>query len=167
MSEWKIRSERPDDVKAIHELTEQAFADVPFSDGSEPDIVDRLRNAGALAVSLICEIEGRPAGHIAFSKVSISDGSKGWYGLGPISVKPSLQRQGIGTALVRAGLEDLRQLDASGCVVLGDPGFYGRFGFQNDPRLALAGPAARFFQCIALAAKQPRGMVSYHPAFDG
>jgi putative acetyltransferase len=166
-STLSIRPERPDDIAQIAALTEAAFAGRPYSRGTERFIVGLLRNAGALRVSLVAERDGRLVGHIAFSPVQISDGSSGWYGLGPVSVWPDCQRQGIGQALVRAGLAELRALGAHGCVLLGDPAYYGRFGFAADARLRLPGVPPAFFQALRLDAATPaQGDVSFHPAFD-
>ena len=131
-----IRDERPEDVDAIRNLTARAFAGMPYSDGTESAIVDRLREAGTLTLSLVAAMDGAVVGHVAFSPVAISDGSKDWFGLGPISVEPQHQREGIGSALVDAGLSRLKALGARGCVLVGDPGYYGRFGFSTGPALS-------------------------------
>ena len=114
-----IRDERPQDAAAIHDITRQAFATMPFSDGDEPELVDNLRLAGALTLSLVAEEAGAILGHIAFSPVRVSDAHGDWYGLGPVSVRPDRQKQGIGAALIRAGLARLETLGAAGCVLLG------------------------------------------------
>ena len=162
----EIRAERPEDAEAIRQVTAAAFAPMPYSAGTEPRIVDALRDAGALTLSLVAEREGRVVGHIAFSPVLIDGQASGWYGLGPVSVAPALQRQGIGDALIREGLQRLKDLGAGGCVLLGDPGYYARFGFETDPRLTYAGGPAEDFQRLTLREPQPTGDVSYHPAFD-
>jgi putative acetyltransferase len=118
-----IRPERPGDEDAIGEVTRLAFASHPHSRQTEHFIVAALRKAGALSVSLVAEEDGRIVGHIAFSPVRVGDGSSGWHGLGPVSVLPALQGQGIGRALIEHGLEELRRLGAGGCVLLGDPAF--------------------------------------------
>jgi putative acetyltransferase len=144
----KLRPEQPGDESAISAVTEAAFTGHPHSDGSEVGIVERLRGAGALTISLVAEDAGQIVGHAAFSPVTIADGTTGWFGLGPVSVQPGRQREGIGSALIRAGLEQLRQAGAAGCVVLGDPAYYGRFGYSH-------GRAAGFeseYQCDALQA---------------
>ena len=90
-----IRPERPDDADAIHELTVIAFDPMPFSDGTEAPIIRALRAAGELTVSLVDEEDGEVVGHVAFSPVTVGGADVGWYGLGPISVHPGRQRQGI------------------------------------------------------------------------
>jgi len=144
-----------------------AFETAPFSSGAEPRIVEALRQAGALAVSLVATSDdGSILGHVAFSPVRIDHAAGRWYGLGPVSVAPEMQRRGIGRALIREGLARLAALDAEGCVVLGDPGYYGRFGFVSDSALTYGGEASPYFQRLVLTGEPPRGNVSYHEAFD-
>jgi putative acetyltransferase len=128
-----IRQETHSDIEAISEVTKAAFENHPISSHTEQFIVIALRAAGALTVSLVAEAGGHEVGHIAFSPVTISDGSLNWYGLGPISVWPGYQRQGIGKALMREGLLRLKTLGANGCVLAGDPAYYERFGFRSFP----------------------------------
>jgi putative acetyltransferase len=104
-------------------------------------------------------------GHIAFSPVIISDGSQDWYGLGPISVLPELQRQGIGKALMREGLSILKRIGGKGCVLVGDPGYYERFGFRNYPELVYEGIPQEYVLALALGKQEARGVVTFHPAF--
>lgn len=160
-----IRPETPADTPAIFALTERAFTGHPHSDGTEPHIVSALRAAGALILSLVAEVDGTVVGHVALSPVAISDGTPGWYGLGPVSVEPAFQQRGIGAALVREGLERLAARGAAGCVVLGDPGYYARFGFQAVPGLVYPGPPAEYFMALAFGASHPQGRVAYHAAF--
>lgn len=159
-----IRDERAGDEASIRTLTEQAFAGAAHSDGTEADIVDRLRADGALAVSLVADNGGVIVGHIAFSPVSVG-AANGWFGLGPVSVAPACQRQGIGTALIVEGLARLRANGANGSVVLGDPDYYSRFSFGHDPALVYPGPPPEYFQAIAFDRPPPAGIVAYHAAF--
>ena len=108
---------------------------------------------------------GRVVGHIAFSRVTISDGTKDWYGLGPVSVLPEHQRKGIGAALIREGLSRLRALGAAGCCLVGHPGYYGRFGFANVGGLGYEGAPKEVFFALSFAGRMPRGSVTYHDAF--
>ena len=163
----QIRLERPEDATTIHALTETAFKGRPFSDGTEPKVVDALRAAGALTLSLVATQGGEIVGHVAFSPVTINGESGDWYGLGPVSVWPDRQRTGVGQALIRAGLRRLKSSGAGGCVLLGDPAYYGRFGFENDAGLRHAGGPAWAFQCLTLNGARPSGEVAFHPAFDG
>ena len=106
-----LRKETVEDVQAITEVTIAAFRTLAISNHTEQFIIHALRAADALTISLVAEIDGQVVGHIAFSPVTISDGAKGWYGLGPLSVLPSYQKQGIGKALVNKGLSLLKELD--------------------------------------------------------
>lgn len=98
-----IRKETVADIEAITEVTIAAFENHPISNQAEQFIVHALRAADVLTLSLVAEIDGRVVGHIAFSPVFISDGSSDWYGLGPVSVLPERQKQGIGKALINEG----------------------------------------------------------------
>ncbi len=162
-----IRPEQAHDIDAIRTLTETAFKTPPHADGTEHIIIDRLRAAGALTLSLVAGADGVVVGHVAFSPVTVSDGSTDWYGLGPISVDPTRQREGIGSKLVREGLAQLQALGASGCVLLGNPAYYGRFGFAVDPKLTLDGVPPEYFMRVAFSPVYGGGTVSYHPGFYG
>ncbi len=162
----RIRAEAASDAQAIETLTVAAFLHAPHTSHTEQHIVNGLRRADKLTVSLVAEVDGAVIGHVAISPVSISDGTAGWFGLGPISVLPQLQRRGIGSQLMREALRILRERPASGCVVLGEPGYYGRFGFRANPELVLPGVPTEYFQAVPFDAATPRGTVRYHEAFD-
>ena len=161
----KIRPETPDDAKAIRDVTIAAFKTAPHKSGTEQDVVEALRNSDALTVSLVAEVDGEIVGHVAVSPVSISDGTPGWFGLGPISVHPKHQRSGIGSLLMERALQRLKTQGAKGCVLLGDPNYYGRFGFKNIPELILPGVPAEYFQALEFGRSFPTGTVTYHDAF--
>ncbi|HEY2684150.1 MAG TPA: N-acetyltransferase [Steroidobacteraceae bacterium] len=161
-----IRSESAADSAAIEALTAAAFLNASHTSHTEQHIVNALRTAGQLSISLVAESRGILVGHVALSPISISDGSTGWFGLGPISVLPQFQCRGIGSQLMREALERLRDQGAEGCVVLGEPAYYGRFGFRADPRLTLAGVPPEYFQALSFATSRAQGRVTYHPAFD-
>lgn len=163
---WTIRTEKPTDIAGIRAVTEAAFKDAAHSSHTEHYIVDALRERGELVVSQVAVRDGQVIGHVAVSPVAISDGSAGWFGLGPISVAPSHQGQGVGTAFMQAALDALRAIGARGCVLLGEPAYYGRFGFRCVPDLALPGVPGEYFQALLLQAPMPRGEVSYSPAFE-
>ena len=165
MTAISLRPEATQDHASIFDVTEAAFRDMPYADGDEAELVGKLRDAGDLMLSLVAENGGQIVGHIAFSPVTISDGSGNWYGLGPVSVTPELHGQGIGFRLVQRGIADMRALGAKGIVLLGDPKYYGRFGFRHEPQLAYPGPPAEYFQCMVLEGDLPSGVVSYAPAF--
>jgi putative acetyltransferase len=162
---FEIRSEIDADASAITEVTVAAFETLEISDHTEQFIVTALRAAEALTVSLVAEIDGRVAGHIAFSPVALSDGTPGWYGLGPVSVLPAHQRQGIGKALIREGLSRLKAMGARGCCLVGHPDYYGRFGFENIPSLIFEGVPQNFFFALPLDGHAPQGTVTFHDAF--
>lgn len=163
--ELTIRDERPADAEAIENLTIAAFREAPHADGTEHRIVSALRRTGRLTVSLVAEEGEEIVGHVAVSPVAVSDGSAGWYGLGPISVTPGRQREGIGSLLMTRALDELRGLGARGCVVLGDPSYYGRFGFRAEPGLVLPGVPPEYFQALAFRGPLPSGSVEYDEAF--
>ncbi len=160
-----IRSETDADASAIAEVTVAAFKTLEISRHTEQFIVEALRAAGALAVSLVAEMDGRVIGHIAFSPVAVSDGARNWYGLGPVSVLPACQRQGIGAALIREGLSRLKTLNARGCCLVGHPGYYGRFGFKNVADLGHEGVPPEAFFVLSFDGHIPRGTVAFHEAF--
>jgi putative acetyltransferase len=162
----QIREETPADVAAIEAVTIAAFLNAPHTGHTEQFIVRALREAGQLAASLVAEVEGSVIGHVAVSPVSLSDGARGWFGLGPISVLPQHQRRGVGSLLMREVLQRLHERGAAGCVLLGDPRYYSRFGFKVDPKLILAGVPPEYFQVIRFGVSLAQGMVSYHPAFN-
>ncbi|WP_105102230.1 GNAT family N-acetyltransferase [Microbulbifer pacificus] len=164
--ELQIRTENPGDIDAIHRVTEQAFRDAPHTDHNEQFIVAALRRAGALTLSLVAEADKKVIGHVAISPVSVSDGARGWFGLGPISVLPEFQQQGVGSRLMQRALADLEGMGAAGCVVLGDPGYYGRFGFQAVEGLIYPGVPPEYFQARVFTGKFPQGEVAYHRAFS-
>ena len=161
-----IHAELPGDAPAIHTVTVEAFQDAPHSDHNEQFIVESLRHAGALTVSLVAEDQGKIIGHVAVSPVSISDGSTDWYGLGPISVLPAAQGQGVGSLLMQEALHQLREQGATGCVLLGDPSYYARFGFKPEPELVLPDVPPEYFQALSFDSVVPRGIVTYHSAFS-
>ncbi|MBO9628774.1 MAG: N-acetyltransferase [Shinella sp.] len=162
-----LRQEGEGDVDAIRTLTETALRSAPHADGTEHLIIDRLRAAGALTLSLVAEADGRVVGHVAFSPVTLSDGTADWYGLGPISVDPAHQGKGIGGKLIQQGLARLKALGAAGCVLLGDPAYYSRFGFVSDSALTLGGVPPGYFMHVAFSPVYGGGTVTYHPGFYG
>src|SRR5271169_2704331 len=126
-----IRDETKYDDSVISEVTVAAFETLEISNHTEQFIIEALRSAKVLTLSLVAEVDGRVVGHIAFSPVVISDGTTNWYGLGPVSVLPTYQRMGIGKALIQAGLSRLKDLGAKGCCLVGHPDYYRKFGFEN------------------------------------
>lgn len=160
-----IRDETEADGAVITEVTVAAFKTMAISGHTEQFIIEALRSAGALAVSLVAEVDGRVVGHIAFSPVAISDGASNWYGLGPVSVLPAYQRRGIGKALIRDGLSRLQKLHANGCCLVGHPQYYRKFGFENVPGLVYEGVPQEVFFVLSLDGHFPQGAVMFHEAF--
>jgi len=168
----KIRTEKSSDINAISALTYQAFENHPHhAPGAKPTehlIVNNLRDSGALTLSLVGEDETGIVGHIAFSPVKIAGVASNWYGLGPVSVKPQQQGRGIGGQLITMGMNILKEQGAEGIVLLGEPEYYGRFGFKVHSNLTLADVPAEYFLIKSLSddkAVIPAGEVIYHRAF--
>jgi putative acetyltransferase len=162
----EIRNEEVGDAGAIADLTIRAFQDAEHSSGTEAKIVEALRHAGVLTISLVAADGRSVVGHVTVSPVRINGRTGHWFGLGPVSVDPARQGNGIGTSLVAAALDRLREMNAHGCVVLGDPAFYARFGFGSDAELCYGDVPPRYFQRIVFAGSPPKGAVTYHSAFE-
>ncbi|MFZ4595409.1 MAG: GNAT family N-acetyltransferase [Verrucomicrobiaceae bacterium] len=162
----KIRPEVQTDHAAIEAVTIAAFLNAEHTSHTEQHVIDGLRKAGRLDLSLVAEKDGEIVGHVAVSPVVLSDGTPGWFGLGPISVTPQYQRQGIGSKLMREALGQLRAMGAGGCVVLGDPQYYGRFGFKAEAGIVLPDVPAEYFMAAAFGSVIPSGHVAYHEAFE-
>lgn len=161
-----IRNELPEDSKRISAVTTEAFQSEAHSSHTEQFIVDALRQAGQLTVSLVAVVNDEIVGHIAISPVTVSSGAAGWYGLGPISVLPERQGLRIGSSLMKTALAKLQGNGANGCVVLGNPDYYGRFGFKAYAGLELPGVPQEYFQTLSFGGDLPVGTVQFHPAFD-
>ncbi|MGS0892285.1 GNAT family N-acetyltransferase [Burkholderia stagnalis] len=165
-----LRDERARDAGAIGRVIAAAFASEPQGGRFEQRIVDALRADGALSVSLVAQRDARVIGHVAFSPVAIGAepaGSQRWYGLAPLAVLPDCQRQSIGAGLVRTGLDALRRLGARGCVVLGDPAYYTRFGFAPSGDIVFPGVPPEYFLALSFdeSASLPAGEARYHDVF--
>ena len=162
----QIRDERREDFANIYTLIQSAFSDKDFSSGTEGPIVNGLRQSGDLTLSLVAKRSGTLVGHIAFSPASVGEHSENIYALGPVAVDPALRSQGIGTALIRAGLNRLRALEARACILVGDPNYYCRFGFIGDCGLRSGDLPQSYVQAIVWGEKLPKGEVSFAPAFS-
>lgn len=160
-----IRKEREADIAAITQVTVAAFANHPYSQQTEQHVITALRAAGALSLSLVAEIDGRVVGHIAFSPVTIDGAFCDWYGVGPVSVLPELQRRGIGKALVNEGLRLIKEAGAKGVVLVGDPDYYQCFGFRNMPELTLDDVPPENFLALSLEEGMVKGAVVFHEGF--
>lgn len=167
MTSWTLRPEQPGDEAAIHDLVSRAFAPMPFADGDEQELVDALRAAGELVQSLVAvDAAGTIIGHIGFSPATIDHASCGWFQLAPVAVAPELQRSGIGSALIKAGIAMLTAEGAMGIAVVGNPAFYERFGFRIISGLApLSEHDQPYFRAMVLAGESPSGTLHYASAF--
>jgi len=160
-----IRNEIDADVDAITEVTAAAFKTLEISNHTEQFIIEALRADSALTVSLIAEVDGHVVGHVAFSPVTISDGTQNWYGLGPVSVLPEHQRKGIGKSLILEGLSRLKRLNAKGCCLVGHPDYYRKLGFKNVSGLVHEGVPQQVFLAMSFDGQIPQGTVNFHDGF--
>lgn len=163
----EVRPEQESDWRSIHEVTRRAFEGKPYSDGDEPDLIDRLREIGALTLSLVALANGSVVGQITFSPANISSGSRSWYALGPVSVVPERQGEGIGSLLIEAGLSEITNRGALGCILTGNPNYYRRFGFELSPSNCPSNEPEENFMVRVLSTEKPVGRFSFHKAFYG
>lgn len=141
-----------------------------FPSAAEANLVDALRRQRASLVSLVADEGGRVVGHILFSPVTLNDADEGILGLAPMAVWPEQQRQGIGSELVRAGLDASRLRGAAAVVVVGHPAFYPRFGFIPASRFGLRceyDVPDDVFMALELrfGVLRTGGFIRYHAAF--
>ena len=160
-----IRNEIDADVDAITEVTVAAFKTLEISNHTEQFIIEALRVNNALTVSLIAEVDGHVVGHVAFSPVTMSDGTQNWYGLGPVSVLPEHQRKGIGKSLILEGISRLKGLNAKGCCLVGHPDYYRKLGFKNVSGLVHEGVPQEVFLAMSFDGQIPQGTVNFHDGF--
>lgn len=162
-----VRPERPEDRQAIFDVTQRAFAPMPYAGGDEQLLPDRFRDANALALSLVAEKDGRVMGQITLTPATPADRSTGWYAIGPVSVEPAIQHQGVGSLLIRAAIAWMREQGGTGCVLVGNPEYYSRFGFHRFPSLTPTGEPAEFYQMLSLDGREPDVVVHFHPLYYG
>ncbi len=163
----EIRAETKADWQEIHEVTELAFRGKPYADGDEQDLIEKLRGIDALTLSLVAVDGAELVGQITFSPAAISNGSQPWYALGPVSVLPARQGEGIGSLLIEEGLRQIQELEALGCILTGDPSYYSRFGFDFSPQNVPANEPEEYFMLKLLKGQHPNGRFSFHAAFYG
>ena len=161
-----IRDEHRDDQRAIYQLIQSAFADKAFSSGTEGPIVDALRRDDDLTLSLVATRSNVIVGHIAFSPLNVAGQSENIYALGPVAADPALRYQGIGTALINAGLSRLKAKGARACVLVGDPNYYQRFGFVGDCGLQSGDLPPVVVQALVWGDPLPDGEITFAPAFS-
>ncbi|MFK7976417.1 MAG: GNAT family N-acetyltransferase [Halioglobus sp.] len=160
-----LRHETHADIEIIRTITERAFAGKPYAGGNEQDVIDLLRDKGALVLSLVAIREDELVGHIAFSPVALGDTLQPWFALGPVSVLPEWQGQGIGTQLIERGLSDISSAGALGCILTGNPLYYKRFGFDFSPQSCPENESPEVFMVKCFSAKQPHGRFRFDSAF--
>ena len=163
----EIRKEKPEDITEIRHILEQAFRE-----SIEANLVEMLRKANKAPISLIAIYNGQLVGHILFSPVTIASAQAGFNGIGlaPVGVLPEFQKRGIGSSLIREGLEECKRARYDIVVVLGNPRFYSRFGFSraSDHGLGNEYGADEHFMAMELsegALAEVIGIVKYQPEF--
>ena len=166
----QIREEQPGDAPRITQIQYAAFKGHPMHPpGAGPfehHIVEKLRAAGALTLSLLAEMDGQAVGHIALSPAAVGQYEEGWVLLGPGGVVPEHQGRGVGAALIREALARMRGAGACGVVLVGDPGFYTRFGFASLPGLGYPGVPGQYVLAVGFGSDPPQGEIAAHGAFD-
>jgi len=163
----EIRPERSGDFEAIGQVIDSAFLGMPYAAGDEAELVEVLRSQNALSVSLVAERDGKIIGQAAFSPARDEAGAPGWFALGPVAVLPADQGRGIGSALIRAGLQEILERGARGCILTGNPAYYTRFGFVLSGEHAPPSEPAEFFMVKLLGGSLPAGPIHFHRAFSG
>lgn len=165
----EIRDESPADIPAVRRVNEAAFASSP----NEARLVDLLRARGKARISLVAASGDHVVGHVLFSPVTLEPARAGFDGVGlaPVAVLPEHQRQGIGSKLIREGIEKCRQAGYEAVVVLGDPGYYARFGFTRASDYGLRNEYAVVEEFMVLelnagALPGMKGVVKYAPEFN-
>ena len=159
---WKIRQEAPGDEDAITDVVARAFAPTPFGDENDQHIVNGLREAGALVLSLVAVTGNTVIGQVALSPAKIGEGR--YLCLGPVAVVPDHQRKGIGTALIVHALGVAQAYGRDGVVLMGNPAYYSRFGFKVFADVTYDGDGADYIQVLPFG-PPPTGAVTFHPVF--
>lgn len=158
-----IRNETPADIAAIRQLITEAMRHLPQATGTEAAIVERLRAANALTLSLVAEDAGTVVGHLAASAARIGT-EEGWGLIGPLAVVPARHRQGIGTALMTEAIRRLRY-HCRGAALVGHPAYYRRFGFRAFPGFGVTGCPPEVVLALPFDGHEPQGELIHHPAF--
>lgn len=158
-----IRDEISTDAPAIGRVVTEAMRLLPQATGTEAAIVEKLRAANALTLSLVAEEDGEVVGHLAASAARIGE-QDGWGLIGPLAVAPARHRRGIGSALMAEALRRLRAT-CRGAALVGDPGYYRRFGFRAFPGLTVEGCPPEVVLALPFDGSEPEGELIHHPAF--
>lgn len=159
-----IRPETAEDHRAIYDLTKAAFEPMGFSDGTEADVLDQLRQDGDLLLSLVAIEDDELIGQASFSLATLDCPGR-WIGLGPISVTVARQKEEIGSNLVKTGLSQLKEQDFDGCVLIGNPKVYGPMGFQSGG-ITYRDCGESIVQWATLSGIKPSGEISFAPALE-
>ena len=171
-----IRQETPDDYAKVIELTEKAFETMEFSDQKEGQLVEKLRKATTFIpeLSLVAELKNQLVGHILFTPLVIDNGQLQFQSLvlGPVSVLPEFQKQGIGGQLIVAGHQKARELGFESVILIGHPEYYPRFGYKTASgfglKVSMELPSDDVFMAVELtenALSEISGMVVFPPEF--
>lgn len=164
----EIRAEKTADIEAIYEVNKLAFGKA-----AEAELVNKLREADAIIISLVAVKDEKIVGHALFSPITIEDHDSqtaAGVALGPIAVHPDYQRQGVGSLLIQAGIQQLRDAGHNALIVLGHADYYPRFGFAPASQFNITSeyhvPDEVFMaQMLDKTAIAPAGLAKYHPAF--
>ncbi|MGH2339853.1 GNAT family N-acetyltransferase [Segnochrobactraceae bacterium EtOH-i3] len=159
----QIRTETPGDIDAIARVVTEAMRLLPQATGTEAAIVDRLRADAGFLLSLVAEDQGEVVGYLAASP-GRAGRQAGWGIIGPLAVAPVRHGQGIGSALMTEALRRLRAT-CRGAALVGDPGYYTRFGFRTFPGLKVTGCPPEVVQAVPFDGSEPAGELIHHPAF--
>jgi putative acetyltransferase len=130
MSAVPIRQSRPDDLPAIEQVYNEAFPDEDLL-----PLVQELLELQEGVLSLVAERDSKVVGHVSFTLCRVEGGENKVTLLAPLAVAPAHHKQGIGSALVKAGFDELVKAGMGYVLVLGDPGYYGRFGFKAEEQI--------------------------------
>lgn len=167
----KVRYEEAADIPVVHNVVFRAF-----QSQEEPHLVDRLREEGAAALSLVAEVDGKIVGHVLFSPMTLDPENPAYqdrvFGLAPLAVLPEYQKTGIGTSLVQRGLSLGITRRWKLVFVLGDPAYYSRFGFEQASRFNFFSEYDAPLEAFSVVSLDPAGLAagpatlaSYHPVF--
>lgn len=163
---FRVREADHGDEAFIEVVVERAFAKEALASGREAEIVRELRAKRRVRMIMVAEDgPGQLVGVLVLSPVRMENQATGWFGLGPVAVVPEWQRRGVGSAMIGATMATLHMEHANGCVVLGEPKFYERFGFRRLPNLTLPGTPEGYFLALPFDGTTPEGRVRYHAAF--
>ena len=161
---YKIRQETIGDESTIKEVVARAFDGKFYADENDALLVDGLRNAGALILSLVATLKRQIIGQVALSPATIGDAR--YLCVGPLAVLPDHQRKGVGSALMGHALSVAQVYGRDGVVLQGDLNYHSRFGFEVFPSVTFTGEGAEYIQVLPFK-ETPSGDVKFHPVFSG